>query len=552
MAYRFISNVASNGFIVGNDSNDGLTPQTAWLTANKLEDAAAAGADVMFNDGTYTKTTDGGRYLQTSNIKIVSYSENFATTLIFSGTSSGDGFRTSGTAGSTFEVGRINITTAGGFKTIPLNLRGPSAGSGAQSVIRLACRVLLENVASAFGAVVTGRNISLTLLDGFGFSGSIGTTVHAGALVWINSGAFTGTDAFNFDCQSCTFDITAGMTTGRGGIYLSSNNTWAGTVAVRGVKGQITGTQASSRKIYGVFIENAPNDAIIENNNDLHLTSGPGGDPLYLFQIAGTVVTCNRPVIRNNIRNLLTGTGGVCAALGDEGGSTHLIVDGVIEDNETTVTNPSVSTTTHGVCSFYCSGRTIRRRNKVTGVNVGTLTKMCAALSQDNVVAHPMGTNAEALYAKGASAGSQFINDVVVVSSANPAAVIESALWDPPSTTVSSGVEFRGTKVTTDDSAVAMTGLLTWIGIGAAGDTSTATSFGMAVDPKVTPANLLVSIGVGAVVTTYATMALANGSDSIEGMAVATLRDLPSLDFLAPSIGVPMISPQYGIVVPIM
>ena len=52
-ATYYVSQVATNGYVIGNDSNDGLSKGTAKLTIGSAVTAASAGDTVYLNDGTY-------------------------------------------------------------------------------------------------------------------------------------------------------------------------------------------------------------------------------------------------------------------------------------------------------------------------------------------------------------------------------------------------------------------------------------------------------------------------------------------------------------------
>jgi len=60
MATYYVSNAATNGYVVGNDANDGLDPSTPWLTVAKAinNSSSLVGGDiVIINSGTYNETS---------------------------------------------------------------------------------------------------------------------------------------------------------------------------------------------------------------------------------------------------------------------------------------------------------------------------------------------------------------------------------------------------------------------------------------------------------------------------------------------------------------
>ena len=57
MAIVYVSQTATNGYIIGNDSNDGSTKQLAKLTVESAITEASADDEVKGNDGSYSPVT---------------------------------------------------------------------------------------------------------------------------------------------------------------------------------------------------------------------------------------------------------------------------------------------------------------------------------------------------------------------------------------------------------------------------------------------------------------------------------------------------------------
>lgn len=57
MAIKYVSQAATNGYVVGSDANDGSTKVLAKLTLDSAMSAAGIGDTIIINDGTYTSAT---------------------------------------------------------------------------------------------------------------------------------------------------------------------------------------------------------------------------------------------------------------------------------------------------------------------------------------------------------------------------------------------------------------------------------------------------------------------------------------------------------------
>lgn len=75
MTQYYVSNAATNGFVVGNDANAGTAKGTAWLTVEKALATVAAGDTVNINAGTYVESSSGNGYLNLRGV--------FASTVTF-------------------------------------------------------------------------------------------------------------------------------------------------------------------------------------------------------------------------------------------------------------------------------------------------------------------------------------------------------------------------------------------------------------------------------------------------------------------------------------
>lgn len=526
----------------GNDSWDG-TAQThqggsvgPWLTANKALDTLALspndGNTLIFGDGTYTYTNNTGRMIFSHALVEIVPENDWGTTLVFSGTNA-QGLRfnadTSGSEARTVKVGKLFIKTEGAGKNYQVVFSGNSAACQKMTV-EFAARLVPPD--SATGTVVgvsqECSNIDFIAKAGAGAVGSTGVTYtpfnYLSSILVVE---------INIDIQAWHFALTCILADKMGGIILETNNAITGSWTVAGVTGSITDNGSGSAVVYGVRISKGPDGSAIENSNDLTITLTNRASrsliPFAIDAISTGGITTNSPRISNCERVVVNADEGFLAVIGGES-NTHNAPGGIIEGLNIRCVPVSPTYGMHGIAHVGCTGG-IRRNNTVDGASIASLTKLGTAISYDNRYRNVGGGSRAFLYAKGAGAGTKFVNEICEIPAGFNGRV-EMCLEDnsgPDST----GVEYIGTKVL-KVGAADLSSSARLHETGSATDTSDSTSVGMAIDQGLTLPTTVAIVGA----STYSTVAAANGAASISGMQVTDVRAMVSGSSASSSSGI--------------
>ena len=526
----YVSNEASNGFILGNDSNDGLTKSTPWLTANyaldQFKDSGNDGETITFNDGDYEYTNGDGRYILSHALCEIAFANDYATRIIFSGSNSqGLRYNTSDSEAKNFTFGRGIIATSGA-KLSQVIWSGNSASSQLLTVNWYG-RIEVDPLqAGATGMDLAASNLSLTVFDG----GSYGVTDKTYRPIKQNSGITIV--AVSVDIRAWTFSLECEMVGSEGAIDIDFNSgNSSGAVSVKGLTGRIVDVDSANDVSYCARLENCPDNSSIEDCKDLTLVSS-GVKSLSGFGIQAPIasgVTCDAPSIKNNIGIVVTSVGGFLAVIGGEG-SDHDTTNGVISGNKFRVTNISAGSTVHGICHIGCTGG-IRENNIVDGASIGSLTKRGAAISRNNWYKNIGGSSSVYLYGKGAESGTSFEGERCYIPNGFTGRVeqaLEDTTGSPNQDSVN--VSFSDTRVIRDDvSLLSSAHSVVYIGTGT--DASTGTSSGMMIDsPLGIPTNVSSVSGVN-----YSSISASNAISSIKGMRQIALSSLSPQVLMQPS-----------------
>lgn len=150
MATRYVSQTATNGYIIGVDTNDGLTKGAAKLTLESALSASTAGDTVIINDGLYTPTTlytvANGVTIQPENAMAVELRGVAGQAAVTNITHSGSGTTTIGPIYVNANGALASIQRAGVSTPVTLNLVGTEAAMGTTAAIVDLCRRGLTHI----------------------------------------------------------------------------------------------------------------------------------------------------------------------------------------------------------------------------------------------------------------------------------------------------------------------------------------------------------------------------------------------------------------------
>lgn len=431
MTKYYVSNEESNGYVIGNDANDGLTKQTAWLTANKgLVSGLGDGNEVMFNDGTYQYTANSGKItVQVPSFQIT-FESDYKTVIEFNGTSlQGVSFNGSSVEKRELYIGRCYFTYIGTGFTYPIFMNQSS--TGADIILRLGVRHVPQ-IGRDNHSFVT-HQFSQGLLDIFdgGICNTDGSmldlgTQKIGSLFPQNS---VSTYA-NHDIRvrSWFFNVRAALTDTQSLLYFYYLKAPAsGIVTVGGAYGTVINT-ATSGDVGIAKLRSCPSGSkilpikgaltLVNESTSAFMTAANIQAPV--TDQSGSAV-CDDALITGwkNVRMFCDN--GFTAVMGAEGSDSNM-ANSIISGCEFDVyVQDPVNATIHGITHTNTGiGGGLRVDNICNGAAIASLTKNSNALSCNNKYARTFKTG---LYGKGALEGALFSNETFVIGENNKVSV---------------------------------------------------------------------------------------------------------------------------------
>lgn len=404
---------------VGSDANDGLSRALPKLTANAALDlyldAGQDGESLIIAPGSYTYTNGDGRYILSHEVVNVQPDVDWSVLLTFDGINS-QGLRFNGSTSETRDitVGKINITTANAAKTTQVIFSHNNAASLLMAVDWNAILIPQGGLSGEIGLDLSASNLIFNGNDGgtsgedglyqdFGTAGDYRPITYGSTIAHVHS-------AIQINKWVCNARIP--LVGGIGIVSLATDNAiTSGVWNVKGVTGLFIDSAVIAGLTYAVVIENGPDDATIEENDNLEFRSDHVNRGTSMWNIrAPDAITTNRSRIRNNKRSTHHSESGVGfqALIGSEG-VDNLTPDGWIYGN-TIVSTTGVTNSLHGSCHIGCTGG-LRFLNELSGASIGSLTKRGTALSFRNVYRNISGTSNTFLYGKGAEDGTEFFGE---------------------------------------------------------------------------------------------------------------------------------------------
>ena len=451
MTKYYVSNEATNGYIVGDDTNDGLTKQTAWLTADKgLVSGLGDGNEVMFNDGTYPYTANAGKITVQFPSFQITFENDYKTIIEFNGTSlQGILFNGSDTEDRELYIGRCYFTYVGTGFTLPVYISQSAVGadvifrSGVRHVPQLGRNdhyfmkhQIYQGLIDIFDGGVCATDGGL--LD-------LGTQTMGALFPYNNT---VGKANHDIRVKSWFFNVRASIINASGPLFFSYiTPPSSGTVEVGGVHGTFINTATSGDGAIAKLRSCPSGSKILPTKGSLTLVNENFNAFMTAANIQAPVADQSGAAVCDNA--LITGwknvrmfcDQGFTAVMGSEGSDNNMANSQITDcEFDCYVTDP-VNAKIHGMTHTNTGlGGGARAGNICNGAAIASLTKNSNAVSYDNVYARTVKTG---LYGKGALEGALFSNETFVIG--DDSISCEVCLKD--GTNFGTGCDFEDTKI---------------------------------------------------------------------------------------------------------
>lgn len=451
MTKFYVSNEATNGYVIGDDSNDGLTKNTPWLTANKaLTTGLDADNEVMFNDGKYTYSANNGKITSRLTNFQITFENDYVTVIEFEGTSlQGVHLDGSSTEDRELYIGKCYFTYTGTGFSIPVYISQPAAG--ADVIFRSGVRhVPTLGRDDHYFVKHQFRQGLIDIFDG-GVCAPDGGLLDLGTQTMgslFSQNAVSDYAQHNIRVKSWYFNVRASVIHSRGPLYFYYlNPPQSGHVEVGGVHGvfintAIEGSGYIARLLAcpsGSKLLPSHNLTVVNENFDAFMTAANIAAPVSSWAGAAR---CDNALISGwkNIRMFCDQ--GFTAVMGVEGEDSAMANSMIIDcEFDVYVSDPDRATI-HGITHTNTGdGGGLRSGNICNGAAIASLTKNSNAISTGNRYARTINTG---LYGKGALKGALFSKETFVVGP-NSSAPVELTFKD--GVNLGTGCDFEDTLV---------------------------------------------------------------------------------------------------------
>lgn len=457
--------INGNVWAAGSPTNGGTSRTDAYDSANDALDNVTDGTRVIFANGTYSYTNGTGRWITSANEIELAVDEDWKVTLAFDG-SQAQGIRWNGDAAGGdakfLTIGKMLITP--GSNTAKTNLIVPTNNSAGDErmTINMSGRLIphANPGGTQYGILVSCTDFELNWLDGgianldgSEFDGSAATSEYRPFYI---GGSLAAADGFILNIEKCALNFRSRMANA-GAVFwvdFDASPDWSAVsqVKVSGLTGSVTNTHstADGNFCYVARINNAgPNVQIVDNNN-LNVTSTAKGQGLFCIDGDdqdgdGCTIARNK-----NIKVTSASGSGNLLAYGDETtvtGSSGTDECTIVDNDVEFITSDQSNNTCHGVSFFGCSNG-LAAGNRIKGARLPLLLKYANAKSLGNVYEMPVGANAAALYAKGASAGGLSDSDILLLPDGYEGDAIQSLDGNSPPDGTDPAVDFKVNNLT--------------------------------------------------------------------------------------------------------
>ena len=389
----YVSQTATNGYVVGNNTNNGTSKTTPKLTITGANSAAAPGDTIIVNDGTYN---EGVIYIS-KGLTINPETPN-----------------------------AVTITTPSSY------VLDITPTSTAPTV--LGQLILAGQGKAQYGMVVRDTSsTSAVTLNGTTISDTLNYAINGGTAAHINFSA----NSITVNCPNkqggpaiLLGPIAAGSVSIASSTFtLVSSSTSAGNLSVislvgtTGVTASITNNNISTQSgtsgsLGAIDVRNIANAVITGNTLSITDIAGRLGvmDGIVVNAASTNTVDSSNPTIANNtITNTESGAGAHLILVGEDASGTsyaHNMVNNALVYGNTVSGAASNKTTLHGIMLGNQSGGEVFK-NKVDNVGIGLIAKgQTNGLFHDNLVTRAYG---QYLRSK-ASTGTKFYNNTAIMS----------------------------------------------------------------------------------------------------------------------------------------
>lgn len=389
----YVSQTATNGYVVGSNANNGTSKTTPKLTIGGANSAAVSGDTIIVNDGTYN---EGVIYIS---------------------------------KGLTINPENPNAVTITTPSSYVLDITPTST-----SPVVLGQIILAGQGKAQYGMVVRdSSSTSAVTLNGTTISDTLNYAINGGAAAHINFSASNIT----VNCPNkqggpaiLLGPIAAGSVSITSSTFtLVSSSTSAGNLSVislvgtTGVTASITNNNISTQSgtsgsLGAIDVRNIANAVITGNTLSITDIAGRLGvmDGIVVNAASTNTVDSSNPTIANNtITNTESGAGAHLILVGEDASGTsyaHNMVNNAFVYGNTVSGAASNKTTLHGIMLGNQSGGEVFK-NKVDNVGIGLIAKgQTNGLFHDNLVTRVYG---QYLRSK-ASTGTKFYNNTAIMS----------------------------------------------------------------------------------------------------------------------------------------
>ena len=387
MADYFVSSAATNGYVVGNDSNTGLTKDDVppgsgpFLTLDPL--TGVGGSNTATVNGTEVNLTASVQGGAGGSLDIIAEVQGATTIRATAGVT-----RLINAAGSS---GSVSVD---GFLLHTDNVSGGlvygQSGTNACTVTVDNCEVVgtspIPNEGVVYASTATGGAPTLNV-NNLTISVDIGRSVVQAADGQVNI-AVNGVVFNNVNCAA------SGNT-----LFGNTNADAGGSASVSNLSGEVTMTAASGSIGFVRFFDI---DGMIIENNNLTVNVNNAALVLDLFRGSVKAESCDNGFIRNNVVNF-NAEAGYCALFGEDSATESLL-----NINNNQITGNTFNNMTSGTSTIHCtmagraSGTTISN-NTVSGGLHGVIYKQATTGIADNNTISEIVPSGNALRAKGAT-----------------------------------------------------------------------------------------------------------------------------------------------------
>jgi hypothetical protein len=395
----YVSQSTDNGYAVGNNSNNGTSPSTPYLTFAKILTVYNAGDIVYINNGTYAATTFYNIQKGFTVLPVVDY----AVTL--TGNTTAQIVALYIPTGQTMTFGRLIMDAC----TYPSNAVIVCRSSG---TITVKPKIIFNQTkfTGSVQSAISGTNSDYDLeANGIICDTSISTSIKnpQGYAIAISAN-LTG----NIVLNSPVINIVTnqGYATS-GGIFIDPGATNTSSVSIVSPIINITNTKASAIQVNGIYVYHINDASITGGTITINCGINQSISGIAVLTKTGTLSANNAVIANNNITitNMASGFG-ICIGVDDDnGGTANIANNGRIYGNTIQRINGVVDNTPHGIALNSNTGGRIYK-NTIIGFGPAILASKTdsTTLIYNNITKNGLGNYQ--LFAKGAT-GTIFANN---------------------------------------------------------------------------------------------------------------------------------------------